>query len=152
MKHLKMFAQVGAPPSSIGKFGGDTDNWMWPRHTGDFALYRIYCAPDGSPAEYSIKNIPYKTKHHLPIQLDGVENGDYTMIFGYPGTTNRYLTSWGVRQALNISNPAIVDIRGEKLSIIKAGMDLSKKPKFNMLQNMPVQLIIGSILSVNQKD
>lgn len=120
---------VGAPPSSIGKFGGDTDNWMWPRHTGDFALYRIYCAPDGSPAEYSIKNIPYKPKHHLPIQLDGVENGDYTMIFGYPGTTNRYLTSWGVRQALNISNPAIVDIRSEKLSIIKAGMDLSKKAK-----------------------
>ena len=66
-----------------------------PRHTGDFALYRIYCAPDGSPAEYSIKNIPYKPKHHLPIQLDGVENGDYTMIFGYPGKTNRYLTSWG---------------------------------------------------------
>ena len=120
---------VGAPPSSIGAFGGDTDNWMWPRHTGDFALYRIYCAPDGSPAEYSIKNIPYKPKHHLPIQLDGVENGDYTMIFGYPGKTNRYLTSWGVRQALNISNPAIVDIRSEKLSIIKAGMDLSKKAK-----------------------
>ena len=75
---------VGAPPSSIGAFGGDTDNWMWPRHTGDFALYRIYCAPDGKPAEYSTENIPYKPKHHFPVQLDGVENGDYTMIFGYP--------------------------------------------------------------------
>lgn len=118
---------VGAPPSSIGKFGGDTDNWMWPRHTGDFALFRIYSAPDGSPAEYSQENIPYKPKHHLPIQLDGVENGDYTMIFGYPGSTDRYLTSYGIEQALNITNPAIIDIRDEKLAIMKAGMDGSKK-------------------------
>ncbi len=120
---------VGAPPSSIGKFGGDTDNWMWPRHTGDFALYRIYCAPDGKPAEYSVENIPYTPKHHLPIQLDGVENGDFTMIFGYPGSTDRYLTSFGVQQALNITNPAIVDIRDEKLAIMKAGMDASKRTK-----------------------
>ena len=120
---------VGAPPSSIGKFGGDTDNWMWPRHTGDFALYRVYCAPDGTPAEYSTENIAYMPKHHLPIQLDGVENGDYTMIFGYPGSTDRYLTSFGIQQALSITNPAIVDIRGEKLSIIKAGMDFSKRAK-----------------------
>jgi hypothetical protein len=120
---------VGAPPSSIGKFGGDTDNWMWPRHTGDFALYRIYCAPDGKPADYSVENIPYKPKHHLPIQLDGVENGDYTMIFGYPGSTDRYLTSFGIKQALNITNPAIVEIRDEKLEIMKAGMDNSKRTK-----------------------
>ena len=120
---------VGAPPSSIGKFGGDTDNWMWPRHTGDFALYRIYCAPDGRPAEYSTENIPYKPKHHLPIQLDGVENGDYTMVFGYPGSTDRYLTSFGVEQALTITNPAIINIRAEKLAIMKAGMDASKKTK-----------------------
>lgn len=120
---------VGAPPSSIGKFGGDTDNWMWPRHTGDFALYRIYCAPDGSPAEYSFANIPYTPKHHLPIQLDGVENGDYTMVFGYPGSTDRYLTSFGVKQALDITNPTIVDIRNEKLAIMKAGMDESKRAK-----------------------
>ncbi len=90
---------VGAPPSSIGKFGGDTDNWMWPRHTGDFSLLRVYMAPDGSPAEYSIENIPYKPKHHFPIQLDGVENEDFTMIMGYPGRTNRYLTSYGVQEA-----------------------------------------------------
>ena len=120
---------VGAPPSSIGKFGGDTDNWMWPRHTGDFALYRIYCAPDGSPAEYSIENVPYKPKHHLPIQLDGVENGDYTMIFGYPGSTDRFLTSFGVKEALEITNPTRVNIRTEKLAIMKAGMDASKRTK-----------------------
>ena len=120
---------VGAPPSSIGAFGGDTDNWMWPRHTGDFALYRIYCGPDGKPADYSVGNIPYEPKHHLPIQLDGVENGDYTMILGYPGSTDRYLTSFGIHQALNITNPAIIDIRDEKLAIMKAGMDASKKTK-----------------------
>ena len=120
---------VGAPPSSIGKFGGDTDNWMWPRHTGDFALYRIYCGTDGKPANYSVDNVPYKPKHHLPIQLDGVENGDYTMIFGYPGSTDRYLTSFGIEQALDIKNPTIVNIRAEKLAIMKAGMDASKKTK-----------------------
>ncbi|MDC3257831.1 S46 family peptidase [Flavobacteriales bacterium] len=120
---------VGAPPSSIGKFGGDTDNWMWPRHTGDFALYRIYCGTDGKPASYSVENIPYKPKHHLPIQLDGVENGDYTMIFGYPGSTDRYLTSFGIEQALDIKNPTIVNIRAEKLAIMKAGMDASKRTK-----------------------
>jgi hypothetical protein len=128
-KTYKDVRLVGAPPSSIGKFGGDTDNWMWPRHTGDFALYRIYCAPDGSPAEYSFANIPYTPKHHLPIQLDGVENGDYTMIFGYPGSTNRYLTSFGVKQALDVTNPTIIDIRDEKLAIMKAGMDASKRAK-----------------------
>ena len=120
---------VGAPPSSIGKFGGDTDNWMWPRHTGDFALYRIYCGIDGKPANYSVENVPYKPKHHLPIQLDGVENGDYTMIFGYPGSTDRYLTSFGIEQALDIKNPTIVSIRAEKLAIMKAGMDASKRTK-----------------------
>ena len=118
---------VGAPPSSIGKFGGDTDNWMWPRHTGDFALYRVYCASDGSPADYSDENVPYKPKHHLPIQLDGVSNGDYTMIFGFPGSTDRYLTSFGVEQALKISHPNRVNIRGKKLDIMKKWMDLDIK-------------------------
>ena len=120
---------VGAPPSAIGKFGGDTDNWMWPRHTGDFALYRIYCAPDGTPAEYSVENVAYQPKHHLPIQLDGVDNGDYTMIFGFPGSTDRYLTSFGVQQALDITSPTTVDIRTEKLAIMKAGMDANKRTK-----------------------
>ena len=120
---------VGAPPSSIGKFGGDTDNWMWPRHTGDFSLFRVYCAPDGSPAEYSEENIPFTPNHHLPIQLDGVDNGDYTMIFGFPGSTDRYLTSYGIELALDQSNPTIVQIREEKLAIMKAGMDDSKRVK-----------------------
>ena len=120
---------VGAPPSSIGKFGGDTDNWMWPRHTGDFALLRIYMAEDGSPADYSVDNIPYKPKHHLPIQLGGVENEDFTMIMGYPGRTNRYLTSFGVKEALEITYPEIIDIRSKKLEIMKSGMNSSKKVK-----------------------
>ena len=102
---------------------------MWPRHTGDFALYRIYCAPDGTPAEYSVENVAYQPKHHLPIQLDGVDNGDYTMIFGFPGSTDRYLTSFGVQQALDITNPTTVDIRTEKLAIMKAGMDANKRTK-----------------------
>ena len=120
---------VGAPPSSIGKFGGDTDNWMWPRHTGDFSLLRVYCAPDGSPSEYSEENIPYTPKHHLPIQLDGVDNGDYTMIFGFPGSTDRFLTSFGIQEALEQTNPTIVQIRSEKLAIMKSGMDANKKTK-----------------------
>ena len=120
---------VGAPPSSIGKFGGDTDNWMWPRHTGDFALLRIYMAEDGSPADYSVDNIPYKPKHHLPIQLGGVENEDFTMIMGYPGRTNRYLTSFGVKEALEITYPEIIDIRTKKLEIMKSGMNSSKSVK-----------------------
>ena len=120
---------VGAPPSSIGKFGGDTDNRMWPRHTGDFALFRVYCAPDGTPSEYSIDNVPYQPKHHLPIQLDGVNNGDYTMIFGFPGSTDRYLTSFGVKEAIDITNPTTVEIRDKKLAIIKSGMNSSKKIK-----------------------
>jgi len=120
---------VGAPPSSIGKFGGDTDNWMWPRHTGDFSLFRIYMAADGTPAEYSKENIPYKPKHFLPISLNGVDNGDYTMIYGFPGRTDRYLTSYGVQEAIEQSGPTIVDIRSEKLAIMKEAMDKSSKTK-----------------------
>ena len=120
---------VGAPPSSIGKFGGDTDNWMWPRHTGDFSLFRVYMASDGTPAEYSKENIPYKPKHFLPISLDGVDNGDYTMIYGFPGRTDRYLTSYGVKEAVEQSGPTIVDIRSEILAIMKEAMDKSSKTK-----------------------
>jgi len=84
---------VGAPPSSIGKFGADTDNWMWPRHTGDFSMFRVYMAPDGSPAEYAPENVPLKAKNHLKISMSGVQEGDYTMIMGYPGRTTRFQTS-----------------------------------------------------------
>lgn len=116
---------VGAPPSSIGNFGGDTDNWMWPRHTGDFSVFRVYSAPDGSPAEYSEENVPFKPAHHFEISLDGVEEGDFAMIMGYPGSTQRYLTSDGVKQAINIKNPTIVEVRDQKLKIMKKAMDAS---------------------------
>ncbi|PLW92324.1 MAG: serine protease [Marinilabiliales bacterium] len=120
---------VGAPPSSIGKFGGDTDNWMWPRHTGDFSMFRIYTAPDGSPAEYSEDNIPLKPKYYFPISLDGVHKGDFSMIMGFPGTTTRYLTSHGVELALDESNPAVVKIRDKKLDIIRSYMNADPKIK-----------------------
>ena len=113
---------VGAPPSSIGKFGGDTDNWMWPRQTGDFAMFRVYTGPDGKPAEYSPDNIPMKSKHFLPVSIAGVEQGDFTMTFGYPGTTDRYLTSFGVEQAINKKNPTIVEIRDAKLAVLREDM------------------------------
>ncbi len=116
---------VGAPPSSVGKYGGDTDNWMWPRHTGDFSIFRVYTGPDGTPADYSENNIPLKPKHHLPIAMDGLQNGDFTMIFGYPGSTDRYLTSYGVKQALDLEQPTIIKIRDLKLKIMKENMDKS---------------------------
>ena len=114
---------VGAPPSSIGKFGGDTDNWMWPRHTGDFSFFRIYTAPDGSPATYSKENVPLKPKHFFPISLKGVNKNDFAMILGFPGSTERYLTSYGVKQALEIKNPATIAIRDKKLEIMRKYMN-----------------------------
>lgn len=118
---------VGAPPESIGSFGGDTDNWMWPRHTGDFSMFRVYCGKDGKPAAYSKDNVPYKPKHFLPISMKGLKKDDFTMTFGYPGTTDRYLTSYGVKQAVSTTNPAIVKIRDKKLSILKKDMDADAK-------------------------
>lgn len=100
---------VGAPPSAVGKFGGDTDNWMWPRHTGDFTIFRIYTAPDGSPAEYSKSNVPLKPKHYLPISMKGVKKGDFSMIWGYPGTTERFMTSYEVAKTINVDNPSLVE-------------------------------------------
>lgn len=114
---------VGAPPSTIGKFGGDTDNWMWPRHTGDFSILRVYTAPDGSPAEYSKENIPLKPKHHLPVSLKGYEKDDYAMIWGFPGSTERYLTSFGIEFAVDQKNPAIIDVLGTVLETMKVHMD-----------------------------
>jgi hypothetical protein len=116
---------VGAPPSSIGNYGGDTDNWMWPRHTGDFSMFRVYSGPDGKPAEYSKDNIPLKPKHFLPVSLDGYEEGDFAMILGYPGGTDRYLASQGVELAVNSTNPSVVKIRQEKLDIMDEEMDRS---------------------------
>jgi hypothetical protein len=102
---------VGAPPESIGKFGGDPDNWEWPRHTGDYSIFRVYMSKDGKPAEYSEDNIPLKPKWFLPISIKGFKDGDYTMIYGYPGNTNRYETSYGVKLKTDIENPTRVKLR-----------------------------------------
>ena len=114
---------VGAPPESIGKFGADTDNWMWPRHTGDFSMFRVYTAPDGNPATYAEENVPLVSKHFLPVNIAGVEQDDFAMIMGYPGGTDRFLSSFGVDLAINSTNPTIVKIREEKLAILREGMD-----------------------------
>lgn len=108
---------VGAPPSSIGKFGSDTDNWVWPRHTGDFSLFRIYADKNNKPAPYSKDNVPYTPKHFFPISLDGIAEGDFTMVFGYPGRTQEYLPSFAIEQILNDLNPAKIAVRDASLKI-----------------------------------
>jgi len=114
---------VACPPWGIGKYGADTDNWTWPRHKGDFCIFRVYTAPDGSPAEYSPNNIPMKSKHFLPISLKGVQPGDYAMILGYPGSTDRYSTSGAVRNVIELEGPAIVACRTTKLEQYRKHMD-----------------------------
>lgn len=106
---------AGTPPESIGKFGGDTDNWEWPRHTGDFSIFRVYASPDGKPAEYSTSNVPLKAKYFLPISLKGTNDGSFSMIFGYPGSTNRFETSYGVKLETDVRNPAYVYMRDIRL-------------------------------------
>jgi hypothetical protein len=114
---------VGAPPSSIGKFGADTDNWMWPRHTGDFSVFRVYANRDNKPAEYSPDNLPYKPKQFLPISIKEKKIGDYAMIMGYPGRTDRYATSGTIKWALEKYNPNVIKIRSKKLEILRKDMD-----------------------------
>jgi len=116
---------VGAPPSSIGKFGDETDNWVWPRQTGDFSLFRIYAGPDNKPAVFSKDNKPFKPRFHFKISLAGVQEGDFTMVFGFPGRTNEYLTSYGVALTYEQSNPARIKIRKTRLAIMDEGMHLS---------------------------
>ncbi len=118
---------VGAPPSSIGKYGDDTDNWEWPRHTGDFSVFRVYSGPDGKPAPYSEDNIPLKPKYWLPVSLKDLDTGDFTMILGYPGGTQRYYTSYEVNEIMNITNPNRVKIRGVKQEIWLADMLADQK-------------------------
>lgn len=113
---------VGAPPSSIGKFGADTDNWMWPRHTGDFSVFRVYASPDNKPAEYAANNVPLKSKKFLPVSIKEKQKGDYAMIMGYPGRTNRYATSYTINYAADKNNPMIVKIRTKKLEILQQDM------------------------------
>ncbi len=118
---------VGAPPSSIGKFGYDTDNWMWPRHTGDFSMFRIYMSPDGTPAGFNEENVPYKPKHYFPISLKGYEKGDFTMVLGYPGSTDRYLTSFEVDEVTDIINKNRVEIRTRRQEIMNKYMQVDDK-------------------------
>lgn len=108
---------VGAPPSSIGKFGSDTDNWVWPRHTGDFSLFRIYADKNNHPADYSIDNVPYQPKHFFPISAKGIQEDDFTMVMGYPGRTQEYLPSFAVEQIVNDLNPAKIEIRDAALKV-----------------------------------
>lgn len=120
---------VGAPPQSLGKFGGDTDNWVWPRHTCDFSMFRIYTAPDGRPAEYAKENVPLKPKHHLPISLKGVKDGDFAMIMGFPGSTDRFATSYSLQNTIDAVNDIRYKVRTEKLRIMKEEMDKSPKTR-----------------------
>lgn len=134
-KTYKDVRLVGAPPSSIGKFGGDTDNWMWPRHTCDFTVFRIYADSSGNPAPYSEKNIPLKPRYHLPISLKGVKKHDFAMIWGYPGNTSRYLTSYGIEFNLNTFYPNLIKLFGKELEIMKERMDVDTKVKIDYAEN-----------------
>ncbi len=120
---------VGAPPNRIGDFGGETDNWMWPRHTGDFSLFRIYAGPDNKPSQYSADNVPYKPKKHLSISLKGVKENDFTMLFGFPGTTQEYLPSYALELLVNTEDPAAIKIRERRIEIMEKYMALSKLTK-----------------------
>ncbi|MFO7671624.1 MAG: S46 family peptidase [Bacteroidales bacterium] len=118
---------VGAPPEAIGKYGGDTDNWVWPRHTGDFSMFRVYTAPDGKPADYSPDNVPMKSKSYLPISLKGYEKNDFAMVMGFPGSTDRYLTSWEIDELLQITHPNRIRIRGIKQDLQMEDMRADEK-------------------------
>ncbi len=118
---------VGAPPSAIGKFGFDTDNWVWPRHTGDFSVFRIYANKENKPADYSADNVPYTPKHFFPISLKGVKEGDFSMVYGFPGRTQQFLTSFAVDQKMNKTNPARIDMREKSLEVINSTMKQSEE-------------------------
>lgn len=106
---------VGAPPESVGKFGGDTDNWEWPRHTGDFSVFRVYASKDNKPAEYNVNNVPLKPKYSLPVSIKALKDGDYAMIYGFPGGTNRYESSYGIKLSIEVNNPSLVNLRDIRL-------------------------------------
>jgi hypothetical protein len=122
---------VASPPTSIGDFGSLTDNWMWPRHKADFAIFRVYMSPEGKPATYSRSNVPYEPRHHLPVSINGVEEGDFAMILGYPGNTDRHMTSYGIKELKEIEHPNRIKIRGKKLEILKKTME--KSPEYRLM-------------------
>lgn len=126
---------VGTPQESVGKFGGDTDNWEWPRHTGDFAVFRVYMSKDGKAADFSTENIPLKPKWHLPVSIKGVKDGDYAMIYGYPGGTNRYETSLGVTQKIETDNPSLVNLRDMRLKHMFEEMKKDPATKLQLSSN-----------------
>lgn len=139
----------GVPPQSVGKFGGDTDNWMWPRHTGDFSMFRVYANENNEPADYSATNIPYKPKNYLSVSLDGYNEGDFTMIMGFPGNTNRYLTSYAMDMIMNYQNPAYVGVLTAITSAMKVEMDKSDKTRL-MLSSHYAQLMNSQKLFESQ--
>ncbi|MFT3911398.1 MAG: S46 family peptidase [Ferruginibacter sp.] len=128
-KTFKDIRLVGAPPASIGNYGKDTDNWMWPRHTGDFSMFRIYADKNNNPASFSADNVPYKPKRSLKISLDGMKEGDFTMVFGFPGATKEYLTGAAVKQVMNVNDPAKIGIRAKALEVLNGFMRKDEKIK-----------------------
>lgn len=126
---------VGAPPESVGKFGGDTDNWEWPRHTGDFSVFRVYTSKDGKPVSYSADNIPLKPKYFLPVSIKGFKDGDFAMIYGYPGGTNRYETSYGIKLKNEIENPSLVGLRDVRLKFMYEQMIKDPAVKLKLSSN-----------------
>lgn len=131
-KTYKDVRLVGTPPESIGKFGGDTDNWEWPRHTGDFSIFRVYAGKDGKPTDYSKENVPLKPKHFLPVSMKGLKDGDYAMIYGYPGSTNRYENSYGIKLKNEVENPALVALRDMRLKFMHEQMVKSAEVKLKL--------------------
>jgi len=118
---------VGAPPNSMGNFGGDIDNWSWPRHTSDFSMFRIYAGKDNQPAEYSAENIPFVPRHYFPVSLKGIKENDFTMVYGFPGRTNEYLSSYAVEQIVNVNNPLKISLRKKKLDVYNKYMNADRE-------------------------
>lgn len=127
METFKDVRLVGTPPNSIGKFGGDTDNWMWPRHTGDFALFRVYAGTDNKPADYSPSNVPFKPRYFFPISIKGVQPGDFTMVYGFPGRTTQYIPSAAIKNIIEVTNPSRIKIRDARLEIIDEAIRTNDK-------------------------
>jgi len=123
---------VGAPPESIGKFGGDTDNWEWPRHTGAFSIFRVYAGPDNKPAQYSPSNVPYHPRHALSVSTSGIKEGDFTLVLGFPGRTDQYLTSYAMKHVIEVINPSRIGIRDISLKIMKESMLANEASKLNL--------------------
>jgi hypothetical protein len=134
-KIYKDIRLVGAPPESVGKFGGDTDNWEWPRHTCDYSIFRVYTDKDGRSAAYSPDNVPMKPKWFLPVSLKGYKDGDFSMIYGYPGGTNRYETSYGIKLKNEIDNPSLVHLRDVRLKDMYAEMIKDPAVKLKLAEN-----------------